>query len=76
VCIKYIYKMPNVDNPTKGLTKQYLRFAPEGIFGIVASKFCNAAYLSVEGKPVRFVVTGGTTVLNVWDTRLQRKVGK
>lgn len=55
-----------------GLTKQYLRYKEEGIFGVVASKLCNAAF--VQRKPYRFVVTGGANVVNVWDTKFQRKV--
>ncbi|CAL8082924.1 unnamed protein product [Orchesella dallaii] len=54
-----------------GLTKQYLRFESAGIFGVVAAKTCNTAYLKPQS---RFVATGGVNVVLVWDTRLQRKV--
>ena len=50
--------------------KQYLRFVPCGIFGVVAAKNCNAVYL----QPNRFVATGGNHVVTLWDVRLQRKV--
>ncbi|CAG7719401.1 unnamed protein product [Allacma fusca] len=53
-----------------GVTKQYLRFSPTGIFGVVAAKNCNAVYL----QPNRFLAAGGTHVITVWDRRLQRKV--
>ena len=53
-----------------GLTKQYLRYTPSGIFGVVAAKDCNAVYL----QPNRFIATGGTHMVTLWDTRIQRKV--
>lgn len=55
-----------------GLTKQYLRYSADGIFGVVASKTCNAAF--VPKRPYRFVVTGGANIVNVWDIKFQRKV--
>jgi hypothetical protein len=55
-----------------GLTKQYLRFASDGVFGVVAAKTCNAAYL--PKRPYRFVVTGGGNIINLWDTKFQRRV--
>lgn len=55
-----------------GLTKQYLRFEPAGIFGVVAAKTCNSVYLKPQH---RFVAAGGTNIVTVLDTRLQRKVG-
>lgn len=54
----------------KGLTKQYLRFNPTGIFGICSSRICNAVFL----KPSKFIATGGTNIINLWDTRFKRKV--
>jgi hypothetical protein len=53
-----------------GLTKQYLRYTSSGIFGVVAAKDCNAVYL----RPNRFVAAGGTNIITLWDTRLERKV--
>lgn len=55
-----------------GLTKQYLRYSQEGIFGVVASKTCNAAF--IQKRPYRFVVTGGANIVNVWDIKFQRRV--
>lgn len=63
-----------IETPYKmGLTKQYLRFASAGVFGVVAAKTCNAAYLRPQH---RFIAAGGTNVVNIMDTRLQKKVNQ
>lgn len=53
-----------------GLTKQYLRYAPLNIFGIVAGTRCNPkllrAFKRTDGK---FVAVGACEYVFVWDLK-------
>jgi len=55
-----------------GLTKQYLKFTPAGVFGVVANKNCNAVFL--KSKNYRFCATGATNGVSILDTKFQKLV--
>lgn len=57
-----------------GLTKQYLRYVPAGVCNIIASSGCNVVFLTLKGIEGRYVATGGSENVIVWDLRLSEKV--
>ncbi|KAJ8946740.1 hypothetical protein NQ318_002570 [Aromia moschata] len=57
-----------------GLTKQYLRYIPAGNFNIIASQYCNVAFVTLEGQEGRFVAVGACEHIIIWDLRLGEKL--
>uniref|UniRef100_A0A8B9P921 WD repeat domain 3 n=1 Tax=Apteryx owenii TaxID=8824 RepID=A0A8B9P921_APTOW len=57
-----------------GLTKQYLRYGPAALFGLVASARGNAAFVALRGERGRCVAVPACEHVFVWDTRKGEKV--
>ncbi|KAG9470052.1 WD repeat-containing protein 3 [Eleutherodactylus coqui] len=57
-----------------GLTKQYLRYAPSALFGVVGSAKCNVCYVPLRGEKGRYVAVGACEHVFIWDTRKGEKV--
>jgi len=57
-----------------GLTKQYLRYAPAGLFNLVASSKANIAFLELKGTKGRYCAVGACENVIVWDIRKGDKV--
>ncbi|XP_062450929.1 WD repeat-containing protein 3 isoform X2 [Rhea pennata] len=57
-----------------GLTKQYLRYGPAALFGLVASASGNAAFVALRGERGRCVAVPACEHVFVWDTRKGEKV--
>ncbi|XP_047517729.1 WD repeat-containing protein 3 isoform X2 [Pieris napi] len=56
-----------------GLTKQYLRYAPSGIFNVVASSDCNISHVTLNGISGRYIAVGACEHVIIWDMRLGEK---
>ncbi|RVE44463.1 hypothetical protein evm_010867 [Chilo suppressalis] len=56
-----------------GLTKQYLRYAPSGIFNVIASSDCNCVHVSLNGISGRYLAVGACEHVVIWDMRLGEK---
>ena len=52
-----------------GLTKQYLRYAPLNIFGIVASTRCNIKLIRYRGTSGKFAAVGACEYVFIWDLK-------
>ena len=57
-----------------GLTKQYLRYAPAGIFNLVGSSKPNITQLELRGAQGRYFAVGACENVIVWDVRKGEKV--
>jgi U3 small nucleolar RNA-associated protein 12 len=57
-----------------GLTKQYLRYVPDGVFNIIASPICNVVFVSLHAQEGRYVAVGAGEDVIIWDLRLSEKV--
>uniref|UniRef100_A0A8C3JPJ7 WD repeat-containing protein 3 n=1 Tax=Calidris pygmaea TaxID=425635 RepID=A0A8C3JPJ7_9CHAR len=57
-----------------GLTRQYLRYGPAALFGLVASARGNAALVGLRGERGRCVAVPACEHVFVWDTRKGEKV--
>ncbi|KAJ7428921.1 hypothetical protein WISP_00449 [Willisornis vidua] len=57
-----------------GLTRQYLRYEPAALFGLVASAKGSAAFVALRGERGRYVAVPGCEHVFVWDTRKAEKV--
>ncbi|XP_061419102.1 LOW QUALITY PROTEIN: WD repeat-containing protein 3 [Lethenteron reissneri] len=57
-----------------GLTKQYLRYAPGAVFGLVASARANAVFVALRGERSRFAAVATCEYVVVWDLRKGEKV--
>lgn len=57
-----------------GLTKQYLRYAPSGIFNVIASPDCNCTHVTLNGVSGRYIAVGACEHVIIWDMRLGEKV--
>ncbi|NWI14038.1 WDR3 protein, partial [Crypturellus soui] len=57
-----------------GLTKQYLRYGPAALFGLVASTRGNPAFVALRGERGRCVAVPACEHVFVWDTRKGEKV--
>lgn len=57
-----------------GLTKQYLRYAPAALFGLVGSAKGNAAFVTLRGERGRCVAVPACEHVFVWDARKGEKV--
>ncbi|CAH2268985.1 WD repeat-containing protein 3 [Pararge aegeria] len=56
-----------------GLTKQYLRYAPSGIFNVIASPDCNSTHVTLNGVSGRYIAVGACEHVIIWDMRLGEK---
>lgn len=58
-----------------GLTKQYLRYAPSAVFGVIGSQKANIAYVTLRGgEKGRYVAVAACEHVFIWDTRKGEKV--
>ncbi|NXE27240.1 WDR3 protein, partial [Ardeotis kori] len=57
-----------------GLTRQYLRYGPAALFGLVASAKGKAAFVALRGERGRCVAVPACEHVFVWDTRKGEKV--
>ncbi|XP_063302055.1 WD repeat-containing protein 3 [Pelobates fuscus] len=57
-----------------GLTKQYLRYAPSAVFGVIASQKANVVFVTLRGEKGRYVAVGACEHVFIWDTRKSEKV--
>ncbi|KAM8976599.1 WD repeat-containing protein 3 isoform 2-T2 [Pelodytes ibericus] len=57
-----------------GLTKQYLRYAPSAVFGVIASQKANVAFVTLRGEKGRYVAIGACEHVFIWDTRKGEKI--
>lgn len=57
-----------------GLTRQYLRYEPAALFGLVASARGNAVFVALRGERGRYVAVPACEHVFVWDTRKGEKV--
>ncbi|KAM4681903.1 WD repeat-containing protein 3 isoform 2-T2 [Amazona ochrocephala] len=57
-----------------GLTRQYLRYGPAALFGLVGSAKGNVAFLALRGERGRYVAVPACEHVFVWDTRKGEKV--
>ncbi|XP_027749929.1 WD repeat-containing protein 3 [Empidonax traillii] len=57
-----------------GLTRQYLRYEPAALFGLVASARGSVAFVALRGERGRYVAVPGCEHVFVWDTRKGEKV--
>ncbi|NWX52027.1 WDR3 protein, partial [Steatornis caripensis] len=57
-----------------GLTRQYLRYAPAALFGLVGSARGNAAFVALRGERGRCVAVPACEHVFVWDTRKGEKI--
>lgn len=58
-----------------GLTRQYLRYEPAALFGLVASARAGVAFVALRGERGRYVAVPACEHVFVWDTRKGEKVG-
>lgn len=59
-----------------GLTKQYLRYAPSAVFGVIGSQKANVAYVTLRGgERGRYVAVAACEHVFIWDVRKGEKVG-
>lgn len=58
-----------------GLTRQYLRYEPAALFGLVASARAGLAFVALRGERGRYVAVPACEHVFVWDTRKGEKVG-
>ncbi|KAG6445882.1 WD repeat-containing protein 3 [Manduca sexta] len=56
-----------------GLTKQYLRYVPSGVFNVIASGDCNSVHVSLNGVSGRYIAVGACEHVIIWDMRLGEK---
>ncbi|XP_039277698.1 WD repeat-containing protein 3 isoform X2 [Nilaparvata lugens] len=56
-----------------GLTKQYLRYVPSGKCNIINSPDCNLVFVPLKAIEGRFVASGASEDVIVWDLRLGEK---
>ncbi|XP_061547569.1 WD repeat-containing protein 3 [Phycodurus eques] len=58
-----------------GLTKQYLRYVPHAVFGVIGSQKANICYVTQRGgERGRYVAVAACEHVFVWDTRKAEKV--
>ncbi|XP_066031623.1 WD repeat-containing protein 3 [Chamaea fasciata] len=57
-----------------GLTRQYLRYEPAALFGLVASARAGLAFVALRGERGRYVAVPACEHVFVWDTRKGEKV--
>jgi U3 small nucleolar RNA-associated protein 12 len=52
-----------------GLTKQYLRYAPKDILGIIAGSRCNIQSIKYRGFDGKHVAVGACQFVFIWDLK-------
>ena len=52
-----------------GLTKQYLRYAPTNIFGIVDGTRCNIKLIKYKGVSGKYAAVGACEYVFIWDIK-------
>ncbi|XP_072301134.1 WD repeat-containing protein 3 [Eucyclogobius newberryi] len=58
-----------------GLTKQYLRYVPSAVFGVIGSQKANIAYVTLRGgEKGRYVAVAACEQVFIWDVRKGEKV--
>lgn len=57
-----------------GLTKQYLRYVPGAVFGVVASQKSNVVFMDIKGTRGRYCAVGTCEDVIIWDVRTGEKV--
>lgn len=57
-----------------GLTRQYLRYGPAALFGLVGSAKGNVVFVALRGERGRYVAVPACEHVFVWDTRKGEKV--
>ncbi|NXT97687.1 WDR3 protein, partial [Buphagus erythrorhynchus] len=57
-----------------GLTRQYLRYEPAALFGLVASARAGVAFVALRGEQGRYAAVPACEHVFVWDTRKGEKV--
>ncbi|XP_014739676.1 PREDICTED: WD repeat-containing protein 3 isoform X2 [Sturnus vulgaris] len=57
-----------------GLTRQYLRYEPAALFGLVASARAGVAFLALRGEQGRYAAVPACEHVFVWDTRKGEKI--
>lgn len=70
-------RLPRAFSPAAamGLTRQYLRYEPAALFGLVASARAGLAFVALRGERGRYVAVPACEHVFVWDTRKGEKVG-
>lgn len=56
-----------------GLTKQYLRYVPNGKFNIINSPECNISFIK-QNEAGRYVTVGAGEDVIIWDLKLSKKI--
>lgn len=58
-----------------GLTKQYLRYVPSAVFGVIGSQKANITYVTLRGgERGRYVAVAACEHVFIWDVRKGEKV--
>lgn len=58
-----------------GLTKQYLRYEPSAVFGLIGSQKANVVFVRLRGgEQGRYVAAGACEHVFIWDVRKAEKV--
>lgn len=58
-----------------GLTKQYLRYVPSAVFGLIGSQKANVVFVRLRGgEQGRYVAVGACEHVFIWDVRKAEKV--
>ena len=57
-----------------GLTKQYLRYAPTNIFGIVAGTRANIKLIKFKGVSGKYAAVGACEYVFIWDLKTGENV--
>ena len=57
-----------------GLTKQYLRYAPANIFGIVAGTRSNIKLIKYKGVSGKYAAVGACEYVFIWDLKTGENV--
>jgi U3 small nucleolar RNA-associated protein 12 len=52
-----------------GLTKQYLRYAPSNVFGIIAGTRCNIKLIKYKGVTGKYAAVGACEFVLIWDLK-------
>ncbi|KAG5679887.1 hypothetical protein PVAND_009424 [Polypedilum vanderplanki] len=59
-----------------GVTKQYLRYKPAGIFNIIASSRVNGVFVDFNGISGRYFASGAAENILIWDLRTGQKISE
>jgi U3 small nucleolar RNA-associated protein 12 len=57
-----------------GLTKQYLRYVPSNVFGIVASTRSNIKLIKYKNTVGKYVAVGACELVFIWDLKKAQNV--